>query len=92
MNRNFPTDLHSWGIQLAKMEIFPSKGDFSLFRFFVASREYKDIISYHQVFLYPTYLPVGKSKAGQVTAGQADEENRAVVLNSYSIYCLENQD
>ena len=38
-------------------------------------------------------LTVGKSKAGQVTAGQADkEENRAVVLNSYSIYCLENQD
>lgn len=79
---------------LQKWKSSHQKGDFSLslFRFFVASREYKDIISYHQVFLYPTYLPVGKSKAGQVTAGQADEENRAVVLNSYSIYCLENQD
>ena len=92
MNRNFPTDLHSWGIQLAKMEIFPSKGDFSLSSDFLWRVESIKTLFLIIKFFVPN-LTVGKSKAGQVTAGQADkEENRTVVLNSYSIYCLENQD
>ena len=76
---------------LQKWKSSHQKGDFSLFRFFLWRVESIKTLFLIIKFFVPN-LTVGKSKAGQVTAGQADEENRAVVLNSYSIYCLENQD
>ena len=77
---------------LQKWKSFHQKGiSLSLQIFFVWRVESIKTLFLIIKFFVPN-LTVGKSKAGQVTAGQADEENRAVVLNSYSIYCLENQD
>ena len=68
---------------------FLRKGDFSR-DFFLWLVEYEDITSYHQVFC-TTFEQWENLRQVKLLVKQT-RRNRAVVLNSYSIYCLENQD